>query len=166
LLGAELFSGIVPDGTLADTDAVRHHLLIIYRTFRPTLVLAHAPADYHPDHRAAAQVAEAGTWFAASKAFTTDGLAPLDTPPALWWMDTLGMTGFEPSLYIDVSPFAQLKEQLLACHVSQLSRTAGGAMHPLRDLMVEQQSVRGREAGTLAAEAFRPHLTHKRTRAW
>src|ERR1035438_143533 len=58
LLGAELFCAGVSDGTLCDSDVARQKLTAIFRRFRPTLVLAHAPEDYHPDHRAAAALAE------------------------------------------------------------------------------------------------------------
>ena len=66
LLGAELFPGQFPDGELADETPQRRALIALYRQFRPTLVLAHAPSDYHPDHRAAAALAEAASWFCAS----------------------------------------------------------------------------------------------------
>lgn len=166
LLGAELFAGVFSDGSLADEEVARAHLLRVYRMFRPTLLMAHAPNDYHPDHRAAAAVAEAASWYSASRGQVTDGLEPLTQPPSLWWMDTLGMTGFEPAIYIDVSNYAELKLGLLQCHESQLARSKDRDFHPLRDLMSEQMQTRGREAGVAAAEAFRPYLTFKRTRAW
>src|SRR6185369_9983514 len=50
LLGTDLFWGDHPDGELADDRASRVKLVEIYRRFQPTLVLAHAPGDYHPDH--------------------------------------------------------------------------------------------------------------------
>ena len=53
LLGAELLTGEFPDGELADTTEARRKMIAIYRQFSPTLVLAHALEDYHPDHRAA-----------------------------------------------------------------------------------------------------------------
>src|SRR5467141_1089067 len=53
LLAARLFLCDNLDGTLADTPASRSKLVEIYRKFQPALVLAHAPEDYHPDHRAA-----------------------------------------------------------------------------------------------------------------
>src|SRR5262245_4308311 len=53
LLGAELLMGNYPDGTLVDTPAQRRKLVDFFRQFKPTLVLAHSPEDYHPDHRAA-----------------------------------------------------------------------------------------------------------------
>src|SRR5205814_6482880 len=119
LLGAELLTGEFPDGELADTTEARRKLIAIYRQFRPTLVLAHAPGDYHPDHRAASALAEAASWFCASRGHKTKSPA-VATPPALWWMDTMSMSGFTPEFFVDISEFVALKTQLLACHASQL----------------------------------------------
>src|SRR3569832_1096991 len=49
VLGAQLFFGEFQDGTLSDGPANRANLIEIMRQFKPTLVLAHAPEDYHPD---------------------------------------------------------------------------------------------------------------------
>src|SRR5687767_11062942 len=48
ILGAELLEGGFRDGELHDGDRERNTLLVLFRRFRPTLVLAHAPEDYHP----------------------------------------------------------------------------------------------------------------------
>lgn len=169
LLGAELFTCEQPDGELADTTAVRRKLMAVCRRFRPTLVLAHDPADYHPDHRAASALAEAASWFCASPGQKSPGKAaspPLDAPPAVWWMDCVDRGGFEPGFYIDVSPFVELKQHMLACHVSQLARGNQGNFAPLAELMHLQLTARGSEAGVSAAEAFRLHRAFKRTRAF
>jgi LmbE family N-acetylglucosaminyl deacetylase len=165
LLGAELFYAGIPDSTLSDTALARQKLTAIFRRFRPTLVLAHAPEDYHPDHRAAAALAEAASWFCASRGYKA-GSAPLATAPALWWMDTLTMSGFTPGFFVDISPYLPLKEQMLACHCSQLARSKGRDFAPLADLMRQQSQARGSQSGVLAAEAFRAHHAFKRGRAW
>jgi LmbE family N-acetylglucosaminyl deacetylase len=165
VLGAELFFGRVPDGHLADTPVQRRILLEVFRRFRPTLVLAHAGNDYHADHRAASALAEAASWFSASAGHKTRSPA-LGSQPALWWMDTMNMSGFEPTLYVDVTAFVDLKQQMLACHRSQLQRGAAGDFSPLAEQMLRQCHARGAQAGTEAAEAFRPYLAWKRARAW
>lgn len=165
LLGAELFAGGFGDSTLADERPARNKLIEIYRRFRPTLVLAHAPDDYHPDHQAAAAVAEAASWFAASPGQSTRS-APLDQPPALWCMDCVNATPFQPGFYIDITPHVELKHRMLACHKSQLQRSGDRDFAPLADLMQRQMTTRGAEAGVTAAEAFRIHRALKRTRAW
>jgi LmbE family N-acetylglucosaminyl deacetylase len=137
----------------------------VYRCFRPTLVLAHAPSDYHPDHRAASLLAEAATWFAASTGHRTESPA-LSSPPALWWMDTVNMIDFTPHFYVDISQYVELKRRMLACHRSQLQRGQDADFSPLEPLMLRQCEVRGDQASAGAAEAFRWHAAWKRTRAW
>jgi N-acetylglucosamine malate deacetylase 1 len=165
LLDAELFPVGVSDGTLADVHATRQKLTETFRRFRPTLVLAHAPEDYHPDHRAACALAEAASWFCASRGYKTRS-APLHASPALWWMDTVAMSGFAPGFYVDISAYLGLKERMLACHRSQLTRGADKDFSPLLALMRQQSQARGLQSGVAAAEAFRPHHAFKRARAW
>jgi LmbE family N-acetylglucosaminyl deacetylase len=165
LAGAKLFFGNFPDGRLEDNAGARLKLTEIYREFGPTLVLAHAPEDYHPDHRAAGALAEAASWFCASKGQKTRSAA-MATAPALWWMDTLNMSGFEPGFYVDVSEFAGLKMEMLACHESQLQRGGDKDFSPLAVMMRLQLKARGMQAGVAAAEAFRAHQVFKRARAW
>jgi LmbE family N-acetylglucosaminyl deacetylase len=165
LLEAELFLGEQPDGELFDTPATRLKLVEIYRAFKPTLILAHAPEDYHPDHSAASALAEAASWFCASHGHRTRSPA-LASPTALWWMDTIGMQQFMPAFFIDVSSFVGLKAQMLACHQSQLSRGKDPDFSPLAEMMRLQFRTRGMQAGVEAAEAFRAHGVFKRGRAW
>jgi LmbE family N-acetylglucosaminyl deacetylase len=157
VLGAKLFCAGIPDGTLSDAPPIRR--------FRPTLVLAHSPEDYHPDHRASAALAEAASWFCASRGHKT-GPAPLPSPPALWWMDTLNMSGFRPHFFVDISAYLALKERMLACHRSQLSRGQDKDFSELAGLMRQQARARGSQAGVEAAEAFRAYHAFKRARAW
>lgn len=165
LLGAKLFFGEFPDGELTDTVPARRRVIELFRQFRPTLVLAHAAEDYHPDHRAASALAEAATWFAASRGHRTAS-APLAEPPALWFMDTINMSGFAPGFYVDISAHTELKERMLACHRSQLARADDANFSPLLDLMRLRFRARGAQAGVAAAEAFRIHDTFLRARAW
>jgi LmbE family N-acetylglucosaminyl deacetylase len=165
LLGAVLLQGGFGDGQLVDGPVRRQLLIQLYRRFRPTLVLAHWKEDYHADHRAAGALAEAATWFCAAAGYKTRAAA-MDRQPALWWMDTVNMTGFEPGFFVDISDQVDLKRRLLACHKSQLQRSADGDFAPLEEQMVRQAQARGAQAGVAAAEAFRVHLAWKRARAW
>lgn len=165
LLHAELLLGEQGDGTLADDPSTRALVVELIRRFRPTLILGHDPNDYHADHRAASALVEAGSWMAASRGLTTAS-PPLDRPAAVWWMDTLGMHRFEPGFYVDVTPFADLKERMLACHASQLQRGPSNGFVPLLDELRTQSRTRGRQSGVAAAEAFRVHTALGRVRPW
>ncbi len=165
LLGAELYEGGFGDGELFDGYEQRRVLIEIFRKFRPTLVLAHAQNDYHPDHQQASVLADAASWFCASAGHQTDS-SPMDSPPSLWWMDTISMAGFEPGFYIDISPYLDLKQKMLRCHKSQLARGGNTDFSPLEETMRNQAAVRGTLAGVKAAEAFQIHSTWKRATAW
>lgn len=165
LLGAELYYCGFGDGDLVDSPEQRAVLIEVYREFRPTLVLGHHPADYHADHRAAAALAEAASWFASSPGHVTPS-ARLETPPAFWRMDTVNMLGFEPGFYVDVSAYVSLKQEMLLCHQSQMSRGADGGFSPLDELMMRQCAARGEQAGVAGAEAFEIHRAWKRVGAF
>jgi LmbE family N-acetylglucosaminyl deacetylase len=165
LLSAKVYFGDQPDGTLEDGPGNRRMLLDIYRRFQPTVILSHAPEDYHPDHKAASALAESASWFCASRGHKTK-LAPLKAPPAVWFCDTLGMADFRSAFYIDVSDFLEVKAQMLACHKSQLQRGQDGDFSPLAELMTAQAGMRGLQSGVEAAEAFRALNSFKRGRAW
>ena len=165
LLGADLILAGFDDGELVDGPGPRRRLVEIYRHFRPTLVLAHSLEDYHADHRGAGALAEAASWSCASRGYRTQS-PPLATAPALWWMDTIHLHQFAPGFYVDVSEFTPLKEDMLACHRSQLARGADGDFSPLLEVLRRQYQTRGAQAGVSAAEAFRIHSAFKRARAW
>jgi LmbE family N-acetylglucosaminyl deacetylase len=165
VLEAELLEGGFSDGELLDGLTERSKLTDLYRRFRPTLVLAHSVNDYHPDHRAASALAESASWFCASKGHETE-FTSMESPPALWWMDTINMHGFLPGFYIDVENFIELKRQMIRCHQSQLARGESADFSPLEELMIRQSEARGAQCGVAAAEAFQIHAAWKRARAW
>jgi LmbE family N-acetylglucosaminyl deacetylase len=165
LVGADLLTGEFADGELADTTEARRKMIAVYRQFQPTLVIAHALDDYHPDHRAAGALAEAASWFCASGGYMPE-VPKVQSQPELWFMDTINMAGFEPSFFVDVSEYAELKQQMLRCHKSQLARWEDRDFSPLEEVMRVQYTARGAQAGVSAAEAFRVHTAWKRARAW
>jgi len=165
LLGAELHEAGYGDGELFEGYDQRRVLIEVFRKFRPTLVLAHSGKDYHPDHRQCSLLSDAASWFCASAGHQTES-PPMDAPPSLWWMDTVNMAGFDPGFYIDISPFLELKRNMLRCHKSQLARGDHSDFSPLDELLRGQAAARGSQAGVQAAEAFQIHSAWKRASAW
>ncbi len=165
VLGAKVLFGGALDGQLFDAPEERQRIVELVRQFRPTLILAHTPEDYHPDHRAAGALAEAASWFAASAGYRTATPA-VTVAPALWWMDTVNQSDFAPGFFVDVSDFLELKQRMLACHQTQLRRGSDPAFASLEALMLQKCRARGAQAGVAAAEAFRIHRAWKRARAW
>jgi LmbE family N-acetylglucosaminyl deacetylase len=71
--------------------------------FKPDVVLTHAHIDYHADHRALADAVQHAASFRV---------------PVLY-ADPLGGVGFEPTIYIDVTPYRDAKAAAIRCHASQ-----------------------------------------------
>ena len=165
VIGATLFWLGAGDGELFDTTEARRNLTEVYRTFRPTLVIAHAAEDYHPDHRAASALAEAASWLAASRGQVT-GSPALAAAPKLWFADTIDMSSFAPEFFVDVGDQLEAKRRMLACHRSQLGRAGDADFAPLTELMLRQAAARGGQADCAAAEAFRWHHAFKRVAAF
>jgi LmbE family N-acetylglucosaminyl deacetylase len=165
ILGAELFWFGASDSELVDDLKSRQKLTEIYRRFRPTLIIAHSPNDYHVDHRAASNLAEAASWSCASAGCVTQSPAT-EIPPRLWWADNILAQGFEPGFYIDISEQLAIKQRMLDCHRSQLARGKDADFTPLMNLMIQQAKLRGAQSSCGAAEAFRWHDTFKRCGAF
>jgi LmbE family N-acetylglucosaminyl deacetylase len=165
LLGAELFWQGNPDAELSDDPAHRRGLMETMRRFNPTLVLTHAPEDYHPDHKASGQLVQAASWFCSSRGHVTESAA-MAKQPAVWFVDTIAMHDFAPEFYVDVSAQMQLKRDMMQCHQTQLRREKSKDFAPLMQLMLRQCAARGDQAGVAAAEAFRSHHAFKRVAAW
>ncbi len=162
---AELFWLDVPDSQAADTHSLRQKLLGVLRRFRPRLVVTHDVNDYHADHRATAQLAQAASWMAASPG-QQDGQEPLPCPPELWLADTVLGLDFQPHFYIDITDHLELKRRMLQCHRSQLARAEEAGFSDLDHLLVQQARWRGAQSGVPAAEAFRTLPRWKRLAAW
>ncbi|WP_179137239.1 PIG-L family deacetylase [Candidatus Entotheonella palauensis] len=110
-----------PDGQLAPTLDIRFQIIREIRTFQPDLVLTHRPYDYHPDHRAVAQLVQD-----ASYMVTVPPIAP-ETPilprdPVVAYFPDL-FTRPNPlraDVVVDVTAQMDRIVRLLACHASQV----------------------------------------------
>lgn len=164
LLGAELLWLGFPDEFLFDDAPTRLAFVDAVRQARPDVILAHAPNDYHPDHRAASQLAFSASFVATLPNVRTDHPAH-DTVAALYYMDTLAGTGFHPQAYVDVSDTFDLKLEMLSCHESQLAWLQDHDDVDVRDMVRVVATARGHQAGVRYAEGFRPETSWPRTPA-
>ena len=139
----------------------------LLRRVRPTLVLAHSPADYLPDHEMASLLVRAGCFNAAvPNLFPRCGAPALERIPALYYCDPLeGRDALgravPPGLVVDIHDTLDLKERMLATHASQrdwLARQHG--MDQYLQAMRDFAHQRGALAGLPAGEGFRQHLGH------
>ena len=163
-LGAKYFCLGGRDGYLYETAELRMQVTSILREEKAGLVLTHLPFDYHPDHRATANIVEAATLVATLPNVLT--LAPpLEITPLLYHSaplgssDVLGNKTIAPHFYIDISSVIDIKMDMLAQHQSQIELMK--VMHKMDDFFGEMKNANrayGQQAGCEFAEAFWQHL--------
>jgi LmbE family N-acetylglucosaminyl deacetylase len=153
LIGAQLIWMGFDDEWLFNDRPTRTRFIEAYREARPDVVFTHSPVDYHPDHRAAGQIAIDARIPSAVRLVETEHPA-LTTIPRLLMMDTVGRTDFVPEIYVDITDTFAAKSRMLSCHVSQ--DTWLQHLYGMRyvEFIAEQASARGAECGVAQAEAF------------
>lgn len=108
----------LPDTGLRVDDAATHALVAALRSARPTLFLAPHAHDVHPDHTAAAQLAERAVFLAGLRNFEPQLGGP--HRPRLF-LRYPGNRPVPPSLVVDISAVHAQKADVVRCYRSQLA---------------------------------------------
>ena len=121
LLGAELEVWDTADGTLQPTLQLRHELIRAIRSYAPDLIVTHRPADYHPDHRATAQLVQDACYLLQVPNVAPDVPALAAVPPVLLaWDHFTYPRPFRGDWVIDTTAVLDAVVALLDCHASQV----------------------------------------------
>ena len=121
LLGAELEIWNTADGTLQPTLPLRHDLIRAIRGYAPDLIVTHRPADYHPDHRATAQLVQDACYLLQVPNVVSDTPALASVPPVLLAWDRFTYPRpFRGDCVIDTAAVLDEVVALLDCHASQV----------------------------------------------
>jgi LmbE family N-acetylglucosaminyl deacetylase len=155
LIDAKVIWGGVMDEHVFPNEEQRHLMIDILREADPDVIFTHSPNDYHPDHRYVSQLVF-DSYFQKGLPFI-----PGQSKPAcrfghaqLYYMDNLGGIGFLPSEYVDITEVLNIKQQMLACHKSQLEAMQQLANTNLAEMVEVQARFRGLAAGCRYAEGF------------
>jgi LmbE family N-acetylglucosaminyl deacetylase len=138
----------------------------LFRRVAPTLVFAHAPKDYMMDHEQASLLARAASFLYAGPNVSDLPVIEGSCIPHLYYCDPL--EGIDPlghpiapTTMIDISAQVEKKTEMLAAHASQRQwLLSHHGVDEYLDSMRRHAALRGREAGTAAAEAFVQHRGH------
>jgi N-acetylglucosamine malate deacetylase 1 len=162
LLGAEFIWMGLPDERVFDNAETRLAFVESIRTARPDVIITHDPSDYHPDHRSVSRLVFDAS-FVASLPNIATRLPAHDRVPMLYYMDTLAGKGFQPGEYVDISAVMTTKQQMLACHASQLTWLKDHDNIDVLDFVDVVARFRGIQCGVSYAEAFRAEDIWPRT---
>jgi len=151
------------DLAVFNDDASRRAVTELTRRVRPDIVIAAAPADYHPDHEAASQLTRDACFAASAPGYRTGEARPLEAIPHLYFMDPIGGRDREGASIaaefgVDITPMMDLKRAMLEAHQSQKAWLL--KQHGMTDFtagMEAQSARRGRDFGVAFAESFRQY---------
>ena len=166
LAGFNIVTADIGDLTVnsADMEQVRKIIKII-RDTKPDIIITHAPEDYCSDHREVSKIVFKASFDASVPHFMPD-LGPATDVPAVYYADTSDGINFIPTEYVDITEEMELKEQMLACHESQIKWLKE---HDGIDVIALQRTTaafRGNQCRVKYAEGYRPLLTSQRIRPY
>ncbi|MBE6929865.1 MAG: PIG-L family deacetylase [Clostridia bacterium] len=155
LAGIEVISADFDDLTLNASDEKQlRELIRIVRYAAPDVLITHGPDDYASDHVEVSKLVFNAS-FAATCPHYLPELGPAVGLPATYYADNDQGINFIPTEYVDITEEMELKDQMLACHQSQLVWLQE---HDGVDALAEQRlraAYWGRQCGVGYAEAFR-----------
>lgn len=138
----------------------------VVRAFAPELVITHSPTCYMLDHEETSRLTRMACFAAGAPLFRTASPATGKGVPALYYADAVeAMDAFGRPVvgdfWIDVTTVFPLRQEALACHVSQGEWL--GSHHGLDDCLATNDAFAtevGRLSGSRYAEGFRQHRGH------
>jgi LmbE family N-acetylglucosaminyl deacetylase len=155
VIGARLLWPCVTDEHVFPDLLQRRVMIDLLREADPDVILTHGPADYHPDHRYVSQLVFDAYFQKGLPHIPEQTRAPCRFAGAqIYYMDSLGGVGFQPTEYVDITAAMATKRRMLACHASQMAAMSGLAHTDLADLVETQSRFRGIAAGCRYAEGF------------
>lgn len=108
------------DGYFEENRELLHRLIEIIRRYRPKVIWGNSVSDRHPDHGRASGILRRAVFMSALPKIQTEWKGKGQDP---WRTPLLGFYiqdhYHKPDIVVDITPFAQDKEELLRCFGSQ-----------------------------------------------
>lgn len=121
LIGAEGDVWNNPDGWLEPTVALRQQVIREIRQFKPDLVVTHRANDYHPDHRAVAELVRDASYMVTVPAVLRDVPALHRDPVVCAMVDLFTKpVPHAADVVLHIESLIDPIVELLACHRSQV----------------------------------------------
>jgi len=153
------------DEYLYDTPELRSRLVDAIRQCRADVIFTHYSPDYNVDHNTVTELVRQCALHAILVSTHTEH-PPLAASPAVFLVEPSSGFGFEPTHYVDITPFIERKRELARCHKSQDDAFHAALHKGLDDWMLENTRYRGAQAGVEHAEGFRPFFARGLVKAY
>ena len=153
--GFEIMYGGFDDLKIFDNNKEsRDKVVEVIKKVNPDFIITHSPDDYMPDHTAVSKLVFDACFAATLPNYhvKTEGTARL---VPLYYMDTLCGVNFNPTEYVDVSPYIDKKLKMLNCHESQIVWMRDHDHIDFPDMVRTCCRYRGFQCGAEYAEGFR-----------
>ena len=132
----------------------RDKVVDVIKRVDPDFIITHNPDDYMPDHTATSRLVFDACFTATLPNYVSSVSGHAKMVP-VYYMDSLAGVNFNPTEYVDVTPFIDKKLEMLECHESQIvwMRDHDGIDFP--DMVKTCSRYRGYQCGADYAEGFR-----------
>ena len=143
------------DEYLYDTPEVRLQLIEALRAVKADVIFTHFTPDYNLDHMTVNNLVRQTAMHVIFPMTKTQSPV-LPANPAVFQVEPLNGFGFEPSHYVDITPFIEEKRALARCHKSQDEAFRAALNKGLDDWVCESTRARGVQVNVEHAESFLP----------
>jgi LmbE family N-acetylglucosaminyl deacetylase len=154
-IGAETVCLDLPDCEVFNDRPTLVLFIDLIRSAKPDIIITHSPTDYMPDHYVVSQLVYDASFHATLPNFKTS-VSPHDKVAPMFYMDNVAGVDFEPTEYVDISDFIEMKKAMMECHQSQVVWLKEHDNLDIIDFIEACAKCRGLQCGVPFAEAFRP----------
>ena len=129
----------------------RDKVVNIIRKVNPDFIITHDPEDYMPDHNAVSKLVFDASFAATCPHYFTE----VEGAEPIYYMDTLCGVNFNPTEYVDVTDYIDMKLEMLNCHESQIVWMKEHDHIDFPDMVKTCCRYRGFQCGAEYAEGFK-----------
>lgn len=154
MAGFEYIYGGFDDLRLYDGNPeARDMVTDIIRSVNPDFIITHHPNDYMPDHCATARLVFDASFTATVPHYNTKVNQDARLVP-VYYMETSYGIGFQPTEYVDITPYMEMKQEMLAAHESQIVWLKEHDDIDMVEIGTAISRFRGIQSGVKYAECF------------
>lgn len=137
----------------SENREVTDKLVDVIRYTKPDMIITQYHEDYMRDHTETSLLAFNASFIATIPNYKTKH-SVLDLVPAIFYMESEGISDFRPTEFVDISETIELKTKALQCHESQYGWLSAHTGNDAFAASHAKNQLRGKQCGTEYAECF------------